>query len=588
VREPDRRTRALAHRRDADLAAPLEDPHVTPELHFIVNVTMAVLAALVGGLIAHRLRQSVIVGYLLAGIALGPFTPGFIGNREQIAALAEIGVIFLMFALGIEFSLRELTHIRGVAFGGTLLQVALLIGIGCGTGLLLGWPLAQGLFFGGIIAISSTMVILKTLLDRGEVASHHGRILLAMLIVQDLVVVLLIVLLPGLTAASGPHPAATLLLTLLKALAFIAATIVLGVRVVPRVMARVERLRSPELFLLTAVTLALGIATASALLGLSPALGAFLGGLLLTETEFEHRVIAEVVPMRNLFATLFFVSIGMLIDPAFVVAHLPEVLGLTLLIVVAKAVATLLAVLPFRLGRRTVLFTSLGMIQIGEFSYVLAGTGTAVGAITGELGRLLLAASVLTILLTPPAFWVAPRLDALWARVSGPAHDAAARATLEVPETTWREHVIVVGYGRVGRYVATGLREVGASVVVIEEDLHVAQSLRAAGLPVIFGNAVYQSVLAAAHPEHAAALISCLPDAGATYAVVRMARGANAGLPIAARIAREADVGELMQLGVRVVLPETAGAQALLAICRDFLDVPVSADQPPLLGADSA
>ena len=247
---------------------------------------------------AHRLRQSVIVGYLLAGVVIGAFTPGFVGDREQIAALAEVGVIFLMFALGIEFSLRELARVKRIALAGTCAQVLLTIAAGVGLGAVIGWPFEQGLFFGGIIAISSTMVILKTLLDRGEVAASHGRILLSMLIVQDLAAVVLIVLLPQ-VAAGSDAAAYDVGLTFVKALAFIGATLFLGARVVPQLMHRVERLHSPELFLLTAVALALGTATVSGLVGLSPALGAFMGGLMLSETEFDHRVVAEVVPMQT-------------------------------------------------------------------------------------------------------------------------------------------------------------------------------------------------------------------------------------------------------------------------------------------------
>ena len=381
------------------------------EMHLILNVAIAVTIALAGGLVAHWLRQSVVVGYLLAGVVIGPFTPGFIGDREQIAALAEVGVIFLMFALGIEFSLKELARVRGVALLGTTVQLLLTMAAGLGLGALLGWPLTRGLFFGGVIAISSTMVILKTLLDRGEVAASHGRVLLGMLIVQDLAVVVLIVLLPKLAAGAGVA-AGDLVATLVKAVAFIAATLFLGARVVPRLMAYVERLGSAELFLLAAVALALGTATASGLLGLSPALGAFMGGLMLTETEFDHRVIAEVVPMRNLFATLFFVSVGMLIDPAFIARNLPAVLGLALFIALAKALATLVAILPFRLGGKTTVFTALGMTQIGEFSYVLARAGREVGALSETLNGLILTSSLLTIILTPGAFRIAPRVAA--------------------------------------------------------------------------------------------------------------------------------------------------------------------------------
>ena len=544
--------------------------------HLILDVAIAVAIALIGGLIAHRLHQSVIVGYLLAGVVLGLFIPSVVGNREQIAALAEIGVIFLMFALGIEFSLKELARVRTVALIGTALQIALLIVAGLLLGKALGWPLAQSLFFGGIISISSTMVILKMLLERGEVASNHGRVLLGMLIVQDLAAVVLVALLPRMVASSGAPPL-DLLIIMVKALAYIAVVLYLGARVVPLFMARVERLHSPELFLLTAVTLALGAATISALLGLSTALGAFLGGLLLAETDFDHRVIAEIVPMRNLFASLFFVSVGMLIDPGFIVTHLPAVIGLTLFIVSAKALLTMGAVLPFKLGGKTAVFASLGMIQIGEFSYVLASAGRAAGAISTDFTSLILAASVATILLTPAAFQVAPRVERLLQRAPRLGPLFLARPMLAGDEETLRDYAVVVGYGRVGSYVTHGLRESGLPVVVIEEDMHLAQLLRSENVPVIYGDASSAIVLGAAHVERARLVVIALPDSGATREVVRHVRHVNASAPILARIAREGDEEALKRLGVtQVIAPERAGAQLLLESCLQAVGIPTA------------
>jgi monovalent cation:H+ antiporter-2, CPA2 family len=554
------------------------------ELALIINVAAAVAVALVGGLLAYRLRQPPIVGYLLAGVAIGPSTPGFVGDRAQIAALAEVGVIFLMFALGIEFSLRELARVRAVALVGTAIQMGLTIVAGAALGTILGWPLQRGLFLGGTIAISSTMVILKTLLDRGEVAAPHGRVLLGMLIVQDLAVVVLIVLLPQL-AGQASLAVGDIAITLLKAALFIGGVVFLGARVVPPFMARVERLRSPELFLLTAVALALGTAAGSALLGLSAALGAFLGGLLLTETEFDHRVVAEVVPMRNLFGTLFFVSVGMLIDPAFVWRNLPLVLALALFIVAAKVAATLLAVAPFRLGARTAAFTALGMLQIGEFSYVLARSGLDAGVISDEFYTLILAASIVTIVLTPPAFNVAPAFAHALGQLPLVGAYFTPRALVPVPEDALTDHVVVAGYGRVGRRVTEGLRATGIATVVIEEDLHLVQGLTGTGTPAIYGDATAPVIFAAAHPERARLIVVALPDSGATQIVVALARQVNPNAPIVARLTREEDEAALREAGVTaVVAPEQAGAVLLLEESARLLDVPPP-DRSPTVAA---
>lgn len=548
------------------------------EPQLILDVTIALAAALVGGAIAHRLRQSVIVGYLLAGVAIVSIAPGVIGDLTNIRSLAEIGIIFLMFALGIEFSLKDLLRLRYVAIGGTLIQMALLILISAGLAALLRWPFAQGLFFGGVISVSSTTVILKSLLDRGEVASHHGRTLLGMLIVQDLLVVILIVVLPQIVTASGQNTFGVIAIALLKAVVFVAVTIFIGVRVAPSLMARVAHFHVPELFLLAAVAVALGVAMVSAAIGLSAALGAFLGGLMLTETEFDHRVLAEVVPMRNLFATLFFVSVGMLIDVKYVGQHLLVVVALALFIALAKVVATLVALFPFKLGSKTKLFASLGMIQFGEFSYVLAQTGQHVGAISDEFNGLLLAASVLTIVLTPGAFWLAPQADRWLARSPMLRRWMAGQPQVWAEDERMHEHVIVAGYGRVGQHVAESLRATGMVVVVIEDDLMVAQSLRAQDLPVIFGDASNSHILSVAHPESALALITCLPDSGATRAIISNARRLRPDLSILARISRLEDAEPLTSLGVEVVLPEQAGAQLLLALSEQALGLPITAE----------
>jgi CPA2 family monovalent cation:H+ antiporter-2 len=544
------------------------------EQEVIFQLTIAIAVALVGGLVAHRLRLSPIIGYLLAGMCIGPFTPGFVGEREHIASLAEVGVIFLMFALGAEFSIKELVRVKGAAVVGTSLQLLALMAAGTALGMLLGWPLLQSIFFGGIISVSSTMVILKNLMDRGELNSNHGRLLLSMLIVQDLAVVMLMLLLPRL--ASGAIDAvSSVVFVLIKSALFIGGTLYLGSNVVPRFMRRVEELHSPELFILTAVVLALGTASISAWLGLSAALGAFMAGLMLTETEFDHRVVAEIVPMRDLFATLFFVSVGMMINVHFIVANWAAVIGLALFIVTAKVFCTGLALLPFRVGGKTLTFTTLGMISIGEFNFVLAHVGRNSGAITTELYNLILTSSLLTILLTPLAFWGAPRVDKFLGRWDFWKY-LTDRKTPEVDlPADLHNHAVVIGYGRVGRRLSRGLRQAGLQVVVIEQDLHLVQELRERKFIAIYGDASYESILHQARPETARLIAVTLPDFGATRAVVHRARQMNKEVVIVARAQRPENDVKLREAGATaVVVPEIAGSLMLLEETLLLLGMP--------------
>jgi CPA2 family monovalent cation:H+ antiporter-2 len=546
-------------------------PALSPPLLIIINIAVAVGVALIGGLVAHRLRQSPIIGYLLAGMIVGPFTAGMVVEHEQITTLAEVGVIFLMFALGIEFSINDLLRIKGPAIVGTIAQVLLTIAGGWAFGRLCGWSSGQALFFGGVISVSSTMVILKALMSRGEVASNHGRLILGMLVVQDLAVVLLILLLPRLAAPGIDDDKAALALidlvtVALKAGGFIALTLILGARVVPRFMNHVAMVGSSELFLLTAVFLALGSAGASAWMGLSPALGAFLAGLMLTETELEHRILADVVPMRDLFATLFFVSMGMLVNVGYVMANLPLILGVALFIIALKALVTTGVLLPFRLGGKTIMFTGLGMISIGEFSYVLAQAGLAADAITPEIYNLVVASSLITICLTPGAFWVAPRVDkkiASWPllrRFFAPERQIQINDDLlEAP------HAIVLGYGRVGKRVARGLRQAGVPVVVIEQDLQLVHELQRDRHAAIYGDASYPFVLEAARPQSSHIIVVTLPDFGATRQAVKNAHRLNPEAIIVARASRAEQDAKLREAGASaVVVPELAGAFTLL------------------------
>jgi len=550
-----------------------------PPAPLLLNVTVALAIAVAGGIAASRLRQSPILGYLLAGIVIGPFTPGFVANREQIAALAEVGVIFLMFGLGVAFSLKDLARVRAVATLGTTVQVVLTVLGGMAAGMALGWSALQGLFFGAVLAASSSMVILKTLLDRGEIASGHGRLLLSMAIVQDLIVVVLIVVLPKVVALQAGLPplevARDVGVTVLTAAVFIGASLAIGLRVVPWIMGHVTRLRSPELFIVTTAVLALGAAATSTLLGLSAALGAFVAGLLLSESEFDHRVISEVVPVRDLFATLFFVSVGMLIDIRFIAQHAPLVLGTAAFALLLKALATFIGVVPFRIAARTAAFTTLGMVPIGELNFVLAQVGLQAGALSADLYNLILAAAVVTIVLTPAAFaagpWVAERLRSTrWLRNYFDDGTAVGSESSQL-----EAHAIVIGYGRVGHSIASGLHNAGIHVAVIDSRLSRVRDGVANGLHAIYGNAFSPTVLEAAHVANARLAVVALPDFVPARMAIQQLRAMNADIVIAARAEQTAQEEALRTAGANlVIVPELAGADALLTRALDMLGLP--------------
>ncbi len=547
-------------------------------LPLLVNLSAALAAAFVCGLIATSLRLSPIVGYLVAGIAVGPFTPGFVADHDTIAALADIGIVLLMFALGIAFSLRDLARVGRVAIGGTLLQVLLTIGGGWLVGSVLGLPTTESLYLGAILVASSSMVILKTLLDRGEIASSHGRLLLSMSIVQDLVVVVLVAVLPQVVAseaAGDPLELARLVGTkLLVAAVFIGAGTFAGLRYVQRIMDYVTRRQSPELFTALTALLALGIAAFSAAIGLSAALGAFMAGLMLSESEYDKRLTTEIVPFRDLTTMLFFVFVGMMVDVEFLVANGGAVLALALLVLVLKWLATLTGLLPFALEARTLAFTSVGMVPIGELNYLLANAGLPVGAITNATYNLVLGASVISILLTPAAFHAAPTVARALQRVPG-LRRRFADVTVYTDATTLSSDAVVIGYGRVGDTVARGLQALGMTVTAVDHRLNLVREATAHGLRGVYGDAAARIVLDAAHVSTARLVVIAVPDMTTARAALKLVRELNAGATVIARARSEADLEPLLQAGADgTLVPEVAGAEALLQASLDRLAMP--------------
>ena len=547
-------------------------------LPLLINLSAALAAAFACGLIATSLRLSPIVGYLVAGIAVGPFTPGFVADHDTIAALADIGIVLLMFALGIAFSLRDLARVGRVAIGGTLLQVLLTIGGGWLVGRLFGLPAGEALYLGAILVASSSMVILKSLLDRGEIASSHGRLLLSMSIVQDLVVVVLVAVLPQVVASeanSDPFELAQVVgIKLLVAAVFIGAGTFAGLRYVPRVMDYVTRRQSPELFTALTALLALGIAAFSAAIGLSAALGAFMAGLMLSESEYDKRLTSEIVPFRDLTTMLFFVFVGMMVDVEFLLSHGGAVLGLALLVLVLKWLATLIGLLPFALEARTLAFTSVGMVPIGELNYLLANAGLPVGAVSNATYNLVLGASVISILLTPAAFQAAPVVARALQRVPGLKRRFAG-VTVYAEATTISSDAVVVGYGRVGDTVARGLQALGMTVTAVDHRLNLVRDATARGLRGVYGDATARIVLDAAHVSTARLVVIAVPDMTTARTALKLVRELNSGATVIVRARSETDLEALLQAGADgTLVPEIAGAEALLQASLDRLAMP--------------
>ncbi len=516
------------------------------------DIAVILIAALLGGFVAQRLKQPLIIGYILAGILVGPYTGGVtVTEVHDIELLAEIGVALLLFGLGLEFSLRKLRRTRMMALLGTPLQMVLTIASGLAIALALGLGSYEALWFGAVLSLSSTMVILKTLAARGASDTQAARLMVTMLIVQDLAVVPIMIVLPELSNPEQGLP--RLALAALRAVLFLAAMFLIGTRLLPAVLRRVAAWKSRELFIVTVMAIALGIGYASWLAGLSFAFGAFIAGMVLAESDHGHQALSDIVPLRDIFGMIFFVSVGMLLDPAYLLHNI-----LTILLVVAlagSAKALIVAAITRALGYRGELpfMLGLGLFQIGEFGFVLARAGLGHGAITQDTYSLLLTSALVTMLLTPFALRAAGPLARWWNRVrrsETPTHDGTTGPTP-------KGHVIIAGYGRVGRYTADVLGSINPELVVIDLDEEAVQRARDNSLRAIYGDAASDVILEAAGIASARLLLVTLPAPLDVEMVVRSARALNTDVPIVARASRLEHLETLNELGVReAVQPE--------------------------------
>jgi monovalent cation:H+ antiporter-2, CPA2 family len=516
-----------------------------------LTLLIALAAALVLGAIAHRLGIPPILGYIVAGLAVGPATPGFVAGREEVLALADVGVALLMFSIGLQFSIAELRLAGTRILAGAPLLVATTMAIGAATGLALGWDLIEALFIGAAVAICSTVVLVKV---AGEAALHtttYGRTALGISIVQDLVTITLVVVLSAI-GSRAEESFESLLLSGAIALGFVGLVVVGGSRVLPYLLAAIAGLRSRELFVIGVAVIAIGTAFAAAALGVSVALGAFVAGLALADSDLTASVLGEIVPLRELFSTFFFVSIGVLLQPVAILEAWPIVVALLLIITFGKAVpAAILARLD---GQRPSSALRAGALvgQSGEFSFVLASTGLTLGAVRPDTFSLAMGAVVISILTAGPLLAGARRLgDWLDARTGYPALPG------DEPGAGLRRHAVILGYGRVGRSVARVLESRGFAWVAVDGDYAIAREARIAGAPIIYGEAGTQSVLDQARVKDAHALVVAMPDALATRQAIAYARARNPRVEVVARAHSEAEEADLRQLGaMRIVVAE--------------------------------
>ncbi|MGV8894719.1 MAG: YbaL family putative K(+) efflux transporter [Burkholderiaceae bacterium] len=522
-------------------------PH---EISLITTIAAALSSGLIFGLIAVRLKLPALVGYLAAGILIGPATPGFVADAALAAQLAEIGVMLLMFGVGLHFSLNDLLDVRRIALPGAIVQIAVATAMGMGIAHLWGWSMGAGLVFGVTLSVASTVVLLRALEDRGILDSINGQIAVGWLVVEDLVTVLVLVLLPAVAGGLGGTEMQgananiwkTLAITLGQVAGFVVFMLVVGRKLFPWLLWRVARTGSRELFTLCVIATAVGIAYGSTMVfGVSFALGAFFAGMVLRESELSHRAATESLPLRDAFSVLFFVSVGMLFDPMVLMVSPLQVLAVVAVIILGKSLAAFILVLLLRYPLNTALTVSASLAQIGEFSFILAALGIALGLLPQEAQSFIVAGAIISIALNPLVFkaikplqnWIHAK-PAL-ARILEPTGDMLAELPMTVEQHKLTGQVVLVGYGRVGRRIAEELIERGIHYVIVEQNRERVDQLRKRGISAVAGNAAEPSVMIQAHIAKAAMLVVATPDTFHVRAMIETARALNPAIQTVVR-----------------------------------------------------
>lgn len=542
-------------------------PH---DVDLIILLAVGFGIALIFGYIAARLRLPPLIGYLVAGIIISPNTPGIVADIHLANQLAELGVMFLMFGVGMHFSLNDLLQVRRIALPGAILQIAVATLLGIGVSMFWGWSFGSALIFGLSLSCASTVVLLKALGDRGLLDSVNGKIAVGWLLVEDLVMVLVLVLLPATAVLLGGHPLAgadpsqniwiTIGLTLLKVTGFIAFMLIIGKRLIPKIMQLVARLGSRELFTLTVVASAVSVAYGSyAVFGVSMALGAFFAGMVVKESDFSHRAEEETLSLREIFAILFFVSVGMLFDPKILIEQPLHILAVVAIIMIGKTLAAMALVLFFRYPINTALTVGASLAQIGEFSFILATLGLSLGLLTLDAQNLILAGALFSITLNsfvfsaiePAQRWIRERSHL--ARLLERSGDPLAMLPDEVDQAYLRDQVVIIGYGGVGRRISENLMQQNIKVVIAEENREIVEKLRAQGMAAVSGEATEPYVLIQAHIQHARLLVISPMDILDIHRIVDIAKQLNPEIQVLicaeskeeAAVIRDENIGEV-------------------------------------------
>ena len=527
------------------------------------DIVIIVVAALFGGLLAQKFRQPLILGYILAGVLIGPFTGGAVSDAHEVEKLAEIGVALLLFALGLEFSLKELKPVKYVALIGGPIQILLTVGYGYLVGLWLGWETVPSLWLGGIASLSSTMVILKTLMNQGMMGTLSSRVMIGVLIVQDLAVVPLMIMLPQLSDPASGLP--ILGIAAVKSVVFLLVMFFIGTRILPWLLGIVARWNSRELFLLTITAIGLGIGYATYLVGLSFAFGAFVAGMVLSESDYGHQALSDIIPLRDLFGLLFFTSVGMLLEPHFLLKHYAGVVQLVFLIAIGKGLLMAGIARGFGYGNVVPLAVGLGMFQIGEFSFVLGQVGYAGGFLDTDQHAYILSAAIFSMVITPLA-------SSLTAPIYGLKQRFMKTDTLEtvnLPKEGLHDHIVIAGGGRVGQHIAQVLHQLEVPFVIIEMSHRLIDNCKTCGYPAIYGDASQEVILEAANLTEAQQLLITIPHITPTETIVRYVHRHHPDLNIVVRAEGTEQMDALYEGGVyMVIMPEL---EAGLEIARQAL-----------------